>query len=302
MTERLCRPRHPVTNAGCELATDRSDRIATDPIVSPADALPRSSQVARIEGADHAPPRIYYVHPLLIGPVDSWNEIFDHAAGLGFDTILMAPPFEPGHGGSIFLPRDMERLHPALGRERALDGIARLADMARARKLALALDVVADRVAADSAFARSLGLAPSGSDILDPRQDPADREAIVIPFDPSDPGGHPYLSMLSESLRALHAAGVSGFRCLHWDRVPPAALERLIASVREDASDVRFLAWTPGAPLEAQHGLRGAGFDGTFLLSSSLAMPGSGSKCSSAKGRQTARHPAPRGGARFAAA
>ncbi|HZB61257.1 MAG TPA: alpha-amylase family protein, partial [Microvirga sp.] len=110
--------------------------------MSPADALPRSSQTFRVEGADHAPPRIYYVHPLLIGAISSWGEIFDHAAGLGFDTILMAPPFEPGHGGSIFLPRDTERLHPALGREGAIDGIARLADMARARNLALALDVV----------------------------------------------------------------------------------------------------------------------------------------------------------------
>ncbi|MFL4990232.1 MAG: hypothetical protein ACJ8DV_02930, partial [Microvirga sp.] len=55
------------------------------------------------------------MHPLLAGPLDSWDEILDHAANLGFDTILMAPPFEPGHGGSIFLPRDMTRLHAALG-------------------------------------------------------------------------------------------------------------------------------------------------------------------------------------------
>jgi starch synthase (maltosyl-transferring) len=217
-----------------------------------------------VEGADHAPPRIYYVHPLLIGAISSWGEIFDHAAGLGFDTILMAPPFEPGHGGSIFLPRDTERLHPALGREGAIDGIARLADMARARNLALALDVVVDRVAADSAFARDLGLTPFIPDILDPRQELADREAVIIPFDPVNPADHPYISILSDRLRGFAAAGVSGFRCLHWDRVPPAALERLIAAVREKAFGVRFLAWTPGASFEAQHGLRGAGFDGAF--------------------------------------
>jgi starch synthase (maltosyl-transferring) len=216
-----------------------------------------------VEGADHAP-RMYYVHPLLIGSLDSWGEIFDHAAGLGFDTILMAPPFEPGHGGSIFLPRDMERLHPALGREGAVDGVARLADMARARNLALALDVVVDRVAANSAFARDLGLAPFIPDILDPRQEPADRESVIISFDPVNPADHPYISILADRLQGLAAAGVSGFRCLHWDRVPPAALERLIAAVRAKASGVRFLAWTPGAPFEAQHGLRGVGFDGAF--------------------------------------
>jgi starch synthase (maltosyl-transferring) len=217
-----------------------------------------------VKGADPAPPRIYYVHPLLIGSLDGWDEIFDHAAEMGFDTVLTAPPFEPGHGGSIFLPRDMERLHPVLGRKGAVDGIARLADMARTRNLALALDVVVDRVAADSAFARDLGLAPFIPDILDPRQDPADREAVIIPFDPVNPADHPYIPMLAERLRALAAAGVSAFRCLHWDKAPPAALERLIAAVRGDAPEVRFLAWTPGASLEAQQGLRGAGFDGTF--------------------------------------
>ncbi|MBL0407374.1 DUF3416 domain-containing protein [Microvirga aerilata] len=217
-----------------------------------------------MEAPDRAPPRIYYVHPLLIGSPDAWDEIFDHAAGLGFDTILMAPPFDPGHGGSVFLPQDMERLHPALGGGEAVDGIAHLVDQARARNLALALDVVVDRVAAESAFARELGLAPSNSGFLDPRQDPADRGALFIPFGPADSADHPFIAMLSDRLRALVAAGVSGFRCLHWDRVPPQALKRLIATVRRSASETRFLAWTPGAATEARQGLCRTGVDGTF--------------------------------------
>jgi len=217
-----------------------------------------------MEGADRTAPRIYYVHPLLMGALDAWDEILDHAAELGFDTILTAPPFEPGHGGSIFLPRDMERLHPALGDGNAVEGLARLADKARARNLALTLDIVADRVAEDSIFARELGLRPVLPDIFDPRQDPADREAVIVPFDPVSPTDHPYISMLSERMRALTAAGVSGFRCLHWDKVPPEALARLIATVRGNASEIRFLAWTPGATFQAQQAIRGAGFDGTF--------------------------------------
>jgi starch synthase (maltosyl-transferring) len=185
-------------------------------------------------------------------------------ADLGFDTILMAPPFEPGHGGSIFLPRDMARLHSSLGHDDAIEGLSRIAERARSRGLGLSLDVVLDRVAADSIFARELSLTSAAhSDVLDPRQDPADREAAIVPFD-GDAADHPYLAMLAERLRGLAGAGVSGFRCLHWDRIPPTALQRLIALVRGEASETCFLAWTPGTASESRQALRGCGFDGSF--------------------------------------
>ena len=80
-----------------------------------------------MNGSNYAAPRIYYVHPLLVGALDAWDETFDHAAELGFDAVLTAPLFAPGRGGSIFLPHDMERLHPALGDGDAVEGIGRLA-------------------------------------------------------------------------------------------------------------------------------------------------------------------------------
>jgi starch synthase (maltosyl-transferring) len=231
--------------------------------VSPADSLIARSPTSQAKSGGHTAPRIYYVHPLLAGPLDSWDEILDHAANLGFDTILMAPPFEPGHGGSIFLPRDMTRLHAALGHGDAIEGLPRLVEEANARGLALTLDVVLDRVAVDSVFARELGLTIPNSVVFDPRQDPADREAIVVPFD-GDAEDHPYLAMLAERLRDLTGIGVSGFRCLHWDTIPPAALKHLIELVRGNASETRFLAWTPGSTFEARRALRGTGFNGTF--------------------------------------
>ncbi|WP_051329082.1 alpha-1,4-glucan--maltose-1-phosphate maltosyltransferase [Geminicoccus roseus] len=209
-------------------------------------------------------PRIYYVHPLLIGALDAWDHVFDHAAALGFDTVLTAPPFFPGRGGSVFLPADMARLHPDLGHEDATDGIARLTEKARARGLDLMLDVVVDRVAVDSVIARELGLDSGNAGWLDPRRDPANREGVTIPFDPVRPADHPYLSMLSARLGELVSAGVAGYRCLHWDRVPQAALGHLLGSVRERAPDTRFLAWTPGTTFDARHMLRPAGFDATF--------------------------------------
>src|SRR5215207_2426901 len=169
----------------------------TGQIVSPADSLLANSPTSQAKSGVHTAPRIYYVHPLLAGPLDTWDEILDHAADLGFDTILMAPPFEPGHGGSIFLPRDMTGLHAALGHGNAIDSLARLAVKAGARGLALTLDVVLDRIAADSIFARELDLTSLNSDVLDPRQNPADREAVIVPFD-GNAGDHPYLAMLAE--------------------------------------------------------------------------------------------------------
>ncbi|MDF2972160.1 MAG: Alpha,4-glucan:maltose-phosphate maltosyltransferase, partial [Microvirga sp.] len=204
------------------------------------------------------------MHPLLVGPLNNWDDIFDHAASLGFDTILMAPPFEPGHGGSILLPRDMTRLHPDLGGGEAAEGVARLAEKAGSRTLTLALDLVIDRVAADSDFARELGLTASSPDTFDPRQDPAEREAVLVPFDDVDRDDHPHLRILGQRLRDLTQAGVSGFRCLHWDRAPASALRRFIADIREDAPETRFLAWTPGANYQARQTLHGVGFDGTF--------------------------------------
>src|SRR5688500_1353558 len=103
--------------------------------VSPADSLLASSKTVRTKGVSRKAPRIYYVHPLLAGSLDNWDDIFDHAAALGFDTILMAPPFEPGHGGSIFLPRDMMRLHPSLGHGEVSEDLARLAEKAGSRNL-----------------------------------------------------------------------------------------------------------------------------------------------------------------------
>lgn len=232
--------------------------------MSPADSLLVSSQKARTKSTSQKPPRIYYVHPLLVGPLNNWDDIFDHAASLGFDTILMAPPFEPGHGGSILLPRDMTRLHPDLGGGEAADGVARLAEKAGSRTLTLALDLVIDRVAADSDFARELGLTASSPDTFDPRQDPAEREAVLVPFDDVDRDDHPHLRILGQRLRNLTQAGISGFRCLHWDRAHASALRRFIADIREDAPETRFLAWTPGANYQARQTLHGVGFDGTF--------------------------------------
>ena len=228
-----------------------------------ADRLTVSS--ARRSRADGEPaPRIYYVHPLLLRQPGGWDEIFEHARGLGFDTILSAPPFAPGHGKSVFLPDDMTRLHPALGGGDAIEGVGRLAENARAHGLAFMLDVVTDRVAAESGLAEELGLRSAAADIQDPREDPADRAAVVIQFDQAYPNDPPFLTLLSGRMGKLVAAGVAGFRCLHWDRLPSVALQHLTAAVRTTSPKARFFAWTPGTTFGARQALAAAGFDGMF--------------------------------------
>ena len=37
--------------------------------------------------------RLYYLHPLLAGPIDAWARQLDRAAAMRFDTVAIAPPF-----------------------------------------------------------------------------------------------------------------------------------------------------------------------------------------------------------------
>ena len=89
-----------------------------------------------------APFCIYYLHPLLAGPLTGWNAWIDHAAELGFRQLLIAPPFETSPAGDVFVTRDFDRLNPAL----AADGDAatrldQIAKACRARNLELWLDL-----------------------------------------------------------------------------------------------------------------------------------------------------------------
>ena len=50
--------------------------------------------------AHHAyAPRIYFIDPLLVGPLANWPAQFEHAASLGFDHVLIGSPFVPGSNG-----------------------------------------------------------------------------------------------------------------------------------------------------------------------------------------------------------
>ncbi|MBE7220579.1 MAG: DUF3416 domain-containing protein, partial [Caulobacteraceae bacterium] len=211
-----------------------------------------------LSAAQSAPaPRLYHVPLSMVADPGQWPAILDNAAGMGFDTVLISPPTEPGPSGNLLLPFGFERAHPALGHE--LEGsVAGVARQARDRGLALMADLVIDRVAADGPLLHDIGLTVGrGADALDPRVPPTARKSATVPFAEGDSRA---ADRFAAYVGVLARAGVTGFRCLAPAAVPPEVWMRLKAA----APQARFLAWMPGAPAGAAAALARAGFDGAF--------------------------------------
>ncbi|WP_407058756.1 hypothetical protein ACKZDW_11610 [Ralstonia syzygii subsp. celebesensis] len=103
-------------------AADSTERPAarrnTPAAEAPARAHPVEARRARPEvqrGAAVFTPAICYLHPLQHGPLDQWGGLLDRIASLGFDHVLIPPPFAVSAGGNVFVTRDHALLHAALG-------------------------------------------------------------------------------------------------------------------------------------------------------------------------------------------
>ncbi|PMS37257.1 starch synthase (maltosyl-transferring) [Trinickia symbiotica] len=213
-------------------------------------------------------PRIYFIHPLLVGPLDAWSAQLEHAATLGFDHVLIGSPFASGAAGHLQLVADHRRLHPALASERDADEtLRRLADAAREQGLALLVDLVLDRVAADGELYRDhphwfRPFEPEHAR-LDPRHTRGEDNAAYANFD--DPAAAAQLgAWWSERLLALVQAGVAGFRFDSPHHVPIDVWRELGAAVRTRHPDARFLAATPGLARSEVSRLAEARFDSVF--------------------------------------
>ena len=69
-----------------------------EPVMAEPQAPPALPELAPAVPA----PRLYLLHPLLVGPLPAWDAAFARVAGLGFDAALLAPIFAPGPSGNIF--------------------------------------------------------------------------------------------------------------------------------------------------------------------------------------------------------
>ncbi|MBN3806472.1 DUF3416 domain-containing protein [Paraburkholderia sp. Ac-20336] len=213
-------------------------------------------------------PRIYFFHSLLVGPLDAWPAQFAHAAALGFDHALIGGLFEPGQAGHGQVVGNHARLHPVFeAKQPAHDALRWLADAARRNGLALLVDLVIDRMAADGALYADhpewFQARESAEARLDPRH--AHREDNVAYANFDDPATSAALTVWwTQQLLALADAGVAGFRCDSPHRVPAGVWRHLGEAVRAKHTHVRFLAATPGLARGDLPALEPAGFDSVF--------------------------------------
>ena len=207
-------------------------------------------------------PKIYHLHPLVAGDLSDWPVHFARCRTMGFDTVLVAPPFVPGGSGDIFVTADHEALHPALGWTGSADaGIARITRTAAEHGLRVWLDVAIDQVAIDATIRRreERWFAPGGCG--------APPSPLRAPYRLDVAYGRLHDAEVAaamtewwlDRLTRLVQAGISGFRCLDPDHAP-ASLWRRITGELDECS---FLAWTPGLDRAALPRLAGVGFDHT---------------------------------------
>ncbi len=216
---------------------------------------------------DAQPPlAIYYLHPLLAGPLDNWGRHFDRCARMGFSDVLIAPPFQPGRAGNVFLTADHGQLNPLLGHADATSGLSRIVEAARRHGLGIMLDLVVDRVAEEAVLLHQHpDLARTASDsVPDPRVAPVGLGSVLL-----DHHSDLFVEFWAKLATAWLGTGVTGFRCDAPQTIPGTVWQAVIAAVRRTHPRSRFLAWTCGASSETMHDLAGRGFD--FACSSSWA-------------------------------
>ena len=207
---------------------------------------------------DRDPTNIYHLHPLVAGPLEAWPTTFARIAAMGFSHVCLAPPFEPGASGDIFVHATFDRLHPALGFSGTADqGLTLAAEFASREGLRLMLDIAPGQVAMDAPVRQrqpdwfsSAGDGP----VADPRR-PPHRIDVALPRFAQTVLADAVSDWWIELLTRLTTAGVAGFRCLTLDLVPASFWHRLTAAFPQ----VLFFAWTPG--VAALHRFAGVGFD-----------------------------------------
>ncbi len=252
----------PKTVARAELETPTPPPTVAAPALVPTGSAPPPAASVQATSAPRCP-RLYYLHPAMVGPLPSWDAALAYAAELGFNGVLLAPVGTPGGSGHLFQIGDPDRPHPALEFEGdTASALAALAEKARRAGVALHLDLVLDRAASDGRLVSEHPewfAAPPADAPPDPRLAPAEQgiqPARLFDDAVADAMG----DWWGARLRAYAAAGVAGFRGDAPARVPLALWRRFTG----DLPECRFMAWTAGLAARDLQFLAGAGFAATF--------------------------------------
>jgi starch synthase (maltosyl-transferring) len=210
-----------------------------------------------------AAPRIYYISPLLIGPAERWPRVFARARGMGFDSVLIAPPFAVGRSGHLHATADFGRLHPVLAADASADVdafIGALVHDAADHGLKLLIDLALDRLAADSPLLPAHAVHARAGDAPDPRRPMAPTHSVRLDFD-SAALRNLAARQFPDLVARLAGLGVAGFRCLAPQHLPLDLWRSIIDRAGEDCS---FLAWTPGLAPDVVQRLAEPGFAFSF--------------------------------------
>jgi starch synthase (maltosyl-transferring) len=200
--------------------------------------------MARTEAGSR--PRIFYADPLRVAAPQDVSSWLDEAVALGFDAVLIPPPWRPGSDGDRFAAASLIEFHPALG-----DGfLARFVAGCRARDLRPMMDVVLGHVA-DAFEGEAPGFEPQPPPTaLDPRRLGSERVRHALP-------GTDLGAWWGQHISGWAAAGIAGFRLLGLAAFDAAGLVR---ALRTAAPSATLVAWTPGLAPAQLAGLQGVDF------------------------------------------
>ena len=208
-------------------------------------ALKQADTVVR---AGHGHPRIRYIDPLALDGPAAWEGALASAALLGFDSVLVPPPWAPGAGGDRFAPATLDRVHPALGGGDIATYLRGFVRSCRQHGLRPMLDVPVSAIAAEFDGDAPAFAAAAAADPLDPRHGAATDQRTVA--DPSALG-----PWWGAHIQEWAEAGVAGVRLLGMAHAPGLA-----GALRDAAPDMTLIAWTPGMPHAALAGLAGVSY------------------------------------------
>jgi starch synthase (maltosyl-transferring) len=227
------------------------------------------------------PPIIYNLFPRLVGSISRWPDHARRAADMGFNWIFVNPWHYPGFSGSLYAPREFDRLNPLFLPTGVADvSLEPLHDFNRtARELGLSvmMDLVLNHTSKDSPLARAhpswFKWGPDGELVSPFAVDPDDPRKVTVWGDlaevdnegSADRSG--LWSFWGDMVEQALELGFSGFRCDAAYMVPSALWRFLIERARSHRADVLFFAETLGATEPRVLDLADSGLD--FFFNSS---------------------------------
>ncbi|MGA9422807.1 MAG: hypothetical protein WBW61_10630, partial [Rhodanobacteraceae bacterium] len=202
----------------------------------PADNVKTRATAHAARGAAAVGLRGYYIDPLLLGPPSRWAPALDRCADMGFDTIVIAPPFESVLANDRFLVEDYTRCDARIGDMGAADMLSGVADVCASRNLILILDIAPDRCAASNPDVRENPhlytlCAPPGTALPDPRAPSSTLLAAAARFGQDDAIGE-LQEIWRKRIEQWLGCGIGGFRCTQPARLPARAWRALIDAAR----------------------------------------------------------------------